>query len=181
MEKVIKKTPEGWYTFLSKNNIRGPLTLTNNRLTIGDDDYSILIQDIFDVEITTRFANVPKIQIDCIDGPIFMEFVRLSASHSANLFLGDTGWAFSELASYTSYWASLLTMTVFLHGNADEARARWEEIRVEEQSNRAYCHRCGEYMTVQMDDLQVWQILCPKCGRKGMTSLSPEDAREKSG
>ncbi len=70
-------------------------------------------------------------------------------------------------------------MTVFLYGDADEARSRWEEIKVNEQIDRAYCRRCGKYMTVPATDLQVWQIVCPECGRKGMTTLSLEESRKK--
>ena len=67
------------------------------------------VSDIFDVEIVTRLADVPKIKLDCVGGTVFLEFVRHTVSHSLNLFWGDSGWVFSELASYTSYWASLLT------------------------------------------------------------------------
>ena len=119
-ERIIKKTSSGWKAILGKQ--RGSLILTNRRLIIGDSSNSIPLEDIIDVDIETRLADVTQIQIECKDGTKYLEFVRRGGNHVAQILLGNSGWSFSEVSSYTSYWASILTIAIFLFGQAGEMR-----------------------------------------------------------
>ena len=40
---------------------------------------------------------------------------------------------------------------------------------------KAWCGYCKKYVTGTTSLVNIWQIPCPECGHKGMTTLSPED------
>ena len=171
-ELIIQKTSKGWDALISKD-IKGSLILTNKRIIIGKSENSIYLADIEHIEISTRFADVPKIMIIHDDKTDNIEFVRSSAGHSLSLFSGDLGRSFthSELSSYTAYWASLLTMAVYLSGGQ-----RFEENGGYVYKDReVWCGHCQKYVKVPYTDISVWKLECPECGHRGMVSKSPDD------
>lgn len=120
-EKIIAKSSKGWTSILG--NLRGSLILTNKRLLIGDATNAILLNEILDVDIDTRTADVTRIMIETEKGTKYLEFARTTTGHTINLLLGDSGWSFSEVSSYTSYWASLITMAKFQYGQSESFEA----------------------------------------------------------
>ena len=169
-EIMIQKTSSGWQVVLSKK--KSDLILTNQRLIFGNLDTIIELYKIKNVE----FVPLRSIKLTLIEDTIQFGFSKSSGSHTidqaVSAFLGspfEAGSWQEEVSSYTAYWASMLTMTLIQFGNP----MKYEEWK--EEYGRAYCHRCFEYVDIPVSKKNVWEIDCPKCGRKGMTTLSPED------
>ena len=121
-EKIIKITGSGWSAKFSKDKRQGSLKLTNKCLTFGASGETILLEDIENVEIETRTANVPRIKIsfesrDQVKRIEYIDFARHTAGHTLHILIGDSGLSHSEVSSYTAYWASLITMANFMFGN----------------------------------------------------------------
>ena len=171
-ERIIKKTKDGWIAHL--DNQSGSLILTNQRIILGTSKCTISLNDIHDIEIDTRFSDVTRISIDCKESIKHLEFGRSSPGHIANVLLGDSGWTHSEISSYTSYWASLLTMAKFLYGTQESD----EKIGAIYEDKRVWCSHCDKYVISPWTSTPVWKIQCPECDRKGLLSLSPEDRKK---
>jgi len=171
-ELIIKKIGSGWSVRLTKNRRPGSLILTNQRLIVADN--SIPLEDIVSVDIDTRTADVTRIVINLENKTEYLDFARHSAGHMVNILFGDTGWSHSEVSSYTSYWASLLTMATFLFGRKN----KYVKSHANEYEGKAWCHNCGKYVTIKRTETPIWQIECPECGRKPLASLSPEDRKK---
>jgi len=158
---------------ISSKDIKGSLILTNQRLMIGGSRNSIYLKDIKTIDI----PSINAINITLEDREVKLFFEKRSIGHAvdqfASILLGgpyEAGSWQEEVSSYTSYWASLLTIARFLYGQVIETVI--EEVPEE---RRAWCARCQMYVLVPWTDIPVWEINCPECGRKGMTTLSPTD------
>ena len=138
--------------------------------------YSIQLKDIENVDIETRIADVTKIKISLKNKTEYIDFARQTTGHTFSILFGDTGWIQSEVSSYTAYWASLITMAKFLFGKSDEVEEIMEEVSCTHSKDmQTWCADCAKYVIVPWTDTSVRKIVCPECGRKGMTTLSPDD------
>lgn len=119
--------------------------------------------------------STPSIKIHLKDKVERIIFTKRSIGEAIDTFVATLmGTPFEtlsgvEVASYTSYWASLLTMATFLFGNATEM------IEEKYEDKKAWCHYCQKYVSVPWTDTPIWKLSCPECGRKPLTSLSPKD------
>ncbi len=174
-ERTIKITGPSWTARVSTRRITGEagsLKLTNKRLRVkpGASGKAILLEDIKDVEIETRFADVPRIKIRVNRKTEYIEFRRSTTGHVFTALIGEIGIAQAEVAAYTAYWASLITMAKFLYGQP--------EYEVEEEvheDRKGWCGICKKYVTMQWSDTPIWELSCPECGGKPLTTLSPND------
>jgi hypothetical protein len=164
-ERTITKTGSGWSAKFTKYEKQGSLRLTNKRLIFGGGK-PILLDEIRSVEIETRIANVTRIKIRLMRGTEYIDFGRHTPGHMVHLLAGEFGITHSEVSSYTAYWASLITMAVFMFGkNFDVERIARTRV--------VWCQNCEAYVDIPRTDEPVKTINCPTCGNKGMSRLSP--------
>ena len=78
-ERIIKITGSGWSAKFSKDKNPGSLKLTNKRLTFGASGKTILLEDIENVEIETRTADVTRIKIRFGRETEYIDFARHTA------------------------------------------------------------------------------------------------------
>lgn len=175
-ERIIQQTTEGWYAALARE-VKGSLILTNKRLMIGDSTNSYFLKDIIQI----CFLPINRIQIKLRDETIQIRFAKRSISHGINQIASvifdtpfEAGSWQEEVASYTAYWASVLTTALLLYGELIE----YKEIVYEDK--KAWCIHCEEYVTIPYSDTPVWKNECPRCGHRGMTSLSQEDRKKEA-
>lgn len=178
-EKIIQKTSDGWYVTLSKD-IKGSLILTNKRLIIGDSSNSIYLKEIKKIDV----HSTPSIKINLKDRVEHLIFKKGSIGHAVDTFaaviLATPFETISgqEVSSYTSYWASILTMAIFQYGHPDEFREEKHE------DKKAWCYNCQKYVNVPWTrahaETPIWKLSCPECGRKPLATLSPEDRRSRA-
>ena len=121
-EKIIQKTSDNWKVYLSKQ-ISGSLTLTNHRIIVENLDNSIYLKEISKIDI----PSILNIELSLGDDVKNLRFEKRNIGHAvdqfASVLLGspyEAGSWQEEVSSYTSYWASLTTMAVFLFGNPNE-------------------------------------------------------------
>ena len=144
-------------------------TLTNRRLIIGDQTNSIFLSDIKEVELISHDV----IQLTLYDNKkIKLGYGTLTAGSVINEALTyffappyTIGFAQEERSAITSYYASLITMAVFLFGDP--------ETYVELKPRQVWCSQCAKYVEIPGTSVDVWKIECPICGRKGMISKRP--------
>jgi len=144
---------------------------------IGDSNNSYFLKDIIQI----GFLPINKIQIKLRDNTIKIQFAKRSISHGIDQIasvLFDTpfeagSWQ-EEVASYSAYWASVLTTVLLLYGEPIE----YKETIYEDK--KAWCGHCTEYVKIPYSDTPVWKTKCPVCGQGPMTSLSPEDRKKES-
>ena len=192
-ERIIQKTSEKWVALLStsdeKKGQRGSLILTNKNIIFkhepryGNLEVNIPITEISNVDVETRWGDVPKISVYTNEKIVNLEFSRQSTGHSMSLFAGDIGRSFmhSELSAFTSYWASLITMVKFHYGVTEVYEIPEQIITAARTAGDAWCGRCKKYLNAhsEVPDTPVWKLRCPDCGHLGMTTLSPFDRARK--
>lgn len=123
--------------------------------------------------------SISRIKINLKDRVEHLTFTKRSIGHAVDQFASiilntpfEAGSWQEEVSSYTSYWASILTMVIFLFRQkipySQSIGAKYEE-------RKAWCHHCQKYVSIPWTDTPVWKLSCPECGRKPLTSLSSKD------
>jgi hypothetical protein len=102
-ESIIQLSFSNWGVFLSNNAILGPLILTNKRLIFGNKENSIKLDEIKFIQIDTSLVAAPSILLELSNNTFeSIQFVRITSGHLVATLLGDTNWAQTEVATYTS-------------------------------------------------------------------------------
>ncbi|MCW4048324.1 MAG: hypothetical protein NWE89_01175 [Candidatus Bathyarchaeota archaeon] len=167
-EKVIKETSSDWVVYLDNSAINGSMTLTDTRIIFGSSDQDIFLNNIKNIEILTRLADTPQISIENNNWYKTISFERKTGAHLANVLFGNTGWVHGDIASYTSYWASLFTFARFLHGNPPSLKRSHEE-----SVSEVWCYNCDSYVQVKKTRQKIWTVECPVCNSKSLLSNKP--------
>ena len=115
-EKIIYRTSGGWRGILEPRRFTS-LTLTNKRLVLKEADISISLKDIKNINIETFTANMPCIVVNYGEKSEKIRFNRTTAGSVFHTLFGSIDKVAAETASYTAYWASLITIAKFLYGN----------------------------------------------------------------
>lgn len=173
-ETIICQSSQGWVVNSMGNTYKHPLKLTNKQLILGDNGITFNLKDMK----MCLFKPMNIIEITLTDRTERLKFTKQSVGHAIDQFASaimgepfEAGSWQEEVSSYTSYWASMITMAISLYGNPVEL----SETVIQHSERRAYCNRCKKYVFLPWSDEKVWTLSCPECGRRGMTTLSPED------
>jgi hypothetical protein len=187
-EYVIQESSSKWGVLRSNSSTRSPLILTNKRIIFGDKTNFINLNEILNIEIDTHIIEAPTITLRVNNVFETISFVRLTSDQLPTILLGDTGWVQTELATYTSYWASLIT-TAKSQSGARVTLEDYELMRtpapVVPVKNTAWCGNCKKYLEIDSNpEIPIWSTKCPECGGfllsqsledREMNPINPED------
>ena len=144
----------------------GKIYLTNKRiLVVSQGLVGYNLADISNIKLHSRMANIPKIEFSILGTKHTLEIT----TSSGNMFLAP-GFDYADNASIASFWASLLTMSVFMFGNP----INFEQTNPLVKPERLWCIICNKYVTVETENRNIHSMPCPVCGKKLLTSKKPE-------
>ena len=167
-EYVIQESSSKWVILRSNSSTRQPLILTNKRIIFGVRTNFINLNEILNIEIDTHIIEAPTITLRLINSIETISFVRITSDQLPTILLGDTGWVQTELATYASYWASLIT-TAKSQSGSKMSLEEYESSRlpnpVASIERRAWCTNCKKYVDVVLNpNVPIWSAKCPDCG-----------------
>ena len=76
-----------------------------------------------------------------------------------------------SLISRTSYFATMLSLSVFMFGNPPDYVLDFPH-------RKGWCRYCSKFVDIPEEYAlvkNIWEIPCPQCGKKGLTSNILED------
>jgi hypothetical protein len=179
-EKIILETSGGWTGILDPWRLTS-IILTNKRIIMKD--IVIPLEDIKNIDIETSAVGGIKLILSYGEEYGKISFSRSTAGSAFHLILGVGEKVSSEWNSYTTYWASMITMAKFFYGKPkvfgknDEAPtsvSSIEPVDVQYSGNSAWCINCKKYVPVNPSTEPVWMLKCPECDRSGLLSKNPD-------